>query len=100
MTAPALQTTRRCPYAPPEEQARIRDTDSGISQFTLPSGQVAWALTRHDHIRAMLTDPRFSSDRRNPNYPRFTRERPTSYFLRPSIILMDPPEHGPNSASP
>ncbi|MFI7027028.1 cytochrome P450 [Micromonospora sp. NPDC049900] len=95
MTAPALQTTRRCPHTPPDEHSRIRDTDSGISQVTLPSGQVAWTLSRLEHIRAMLTDPRFSSDRRNPNFPRFTREQPTQDLMRPSIIQMDPPEHGP-----
>jgi cytochrome P450 len=95
VTAPALQTTRRCPYAPPEEHIRIRDTDSGISQVTLPSGQVAWVLSRLEHIRFMLTDPRFSSDRRDPNFPRFTRERPAFDLLRRSIIQLDPPEHGP-----
>ncbi|MET1074785.1 MAG: cytochrome P450 [Umezawaea sp.] len=95
MTAPALQTTRRCPYSPPEEHTRIRDTGSGISQVTLPSGQVAWALGRLEHIRAMLTDPRFSSERRNPNFPRFTRERRYFGLMRPSMIQLDPPEHGP-----
>lgn len=95
MTAPALQTTRRCPYEPPEQHARIRDTDSGISRITLPSGQVAWALSRLDHIRAMLTDPRFSSDRQNPNFPRFTREPPATGILRRQMIQLDPPEHGP-----
>ncbi|WNV87415.1 cytochrome P450 [Umezawaea sp. Da 62-37] len=95
MTAPALQTARRCPYAPPEEQARIRDTGSGISQVTLPSGQVAWAVGRLEHIRTMLTDPRFSSDRREPNFPRFTRERRYFDLMRRSMIQLDPPEHGP-----
>ncbi|WP_413805497.1 cytochrome P450 [Streptomyces sp. OE57] len=94
MTAPALRTTRRCPYAPPEQHTRIRDTDSGISQVTLPSGQVAWALSRLEHIRAMLTDPRFSSDRRNPDFPQFTRER-RAFLPRRSLIHLDPPEHGP-----
>ncbi|GIE78633.1 cytochrome P450 [Actinoplanes philippinensis] len=95
MTAPALQTTRRCPYAPPDEHTRIRDSDSGISQVTLPSGQVAWAMGRLEHIRAMLTDPRFSSDRRHPNFPRFTREQPAFDLMRPSLIQLDPPDHGP-----
>lgn len=96
MTVPALQTTRRCPYAPPRQHTRIRQTDSGISQVTLPSGQVAWALSRLEHIRTMLTDPRFSSDRRNPNYPRFTREQgAVNLRRRSSIMEMDAPEHGP-----
>ncbi|MEU8662858.1 cytochrome P450 [Actinoplanes philippinensis] len=95
MTAPALQTTRRCPYAPPDEHTHIRDSESGISQVTLPSGQVAWAMGRLEHIRTMLTDPRFSSNRRHPNFPRFTREQPAFDLMRPSLIQLDPPEHGP-----
>ncbi|MCX4580436.1 hypothetical protein OHB41_46245 [Streptomyces sp. NBC_01571] len=42
----------------------------------------------------MLTDPRFSSDRRNPNFPHFSRER-RAFFPRRSLIHWDPPEHGP-----
>ncbi|AGL17491.1 cytochrome P450 [Actinoplanes sp. N902-109] len=95
MTAPALQTTRRCPYAPPQEHTRIRDTGAGISRVTLPSGQVAWVLSRLEHVRAMLTDARFSSDRRDPNFPRFTPELPSFDLMRRSMIQLDPPEHGP-----
>jgi cytochrome P450 len=94
MSAPELQTARRCPYAPPEQHTRIRDTGSGISKITLPSGQVAWAVGRLEHVRAMLADPRFSSDRRNPGFPRFTHERRVDYG-RQSMIHMDDPEHGP-----
>jgi cytochrome P450 len=43
----------------------------------------------------MLTDPRFSSDRRHPNFPLFIRERPDFGLMRRTLIRMDPPEHGP-----
>ncbi|HEX7308779.1 cytochrome P450 [Lentzea sp.] len=95
MTAPELQTTRRCPHVPPQEQTRIRDTGCGIARVTLPSGQVAWAVSRLEHVRSMLTDARFSSDRRHPGFPRFTRERPAFDLFRRSMIQLDPPEHGP-----
>ncbi|WAL64997.1 cytochrome P450 [Amycolatopsis cynarae] len=94
-TAPApLTITRSCPYAPPEQHVRLRE-EAPISQVALPNGQTAWALTKHEHIRTMLTDPRFSSDRRNPGFPLllFSDRRPTNF--RPSLIAMDPPEHGP-----
>lgn len=96
MAGPTLRTTRHCPYKPPEQHARIRDTGSGIAQVTLSSGRVTWALGRLEHIRAMLTDPRFSSDRRNPNHLRFTREQgAVSLVRRSSIMEMELPKHGP-----
>ncbi|KAA9151764.1 cytochrome P450 [Amycolatopsis acidicola] len=63
--------------------------------MTLPSGHEVWALTRHEDVRAMLTDPRFSSDRQNPGFPLLlTNQRRVTGF-KPSLISMDPPEHGP-----
>jgi cytochrome P450 len=66
-----------------------------ITRVTLPSGATAWALTRLEDVRAMLADPRFSSDRRNPNFPLLLNGRRPGNRLRPSLITMDPPEHGP-----
>jgi cytochrome P450 len=44
----------------------------------------------------MLVDPRFSSDRFNPGFPvLFRAARPQRTRLGPSLINMDPPEHGP-----
>ncbi|MFD2420322.1 cytochrome P450 [Amycolatopsis pigmentata] len=96
MTSPSLPVTRRCPYAPPEEHVAIRETE-GISRFTMPAGQEVWVLSRMADVRAMLTDQRFSSDRRHPNFP-FTgkaRGAPGSADgIRPTLIMMDPPQHG------
>ncbi|MFF0904974.1 UNVERIFIED_CONTAM: cytochrome P450 [Kocuria sp. CPCC 205316] len=87
----ALPLTRQCPDAPPPEHLRLRD-EAPISRVTLPSGMTVWALTRHEDIRAMLADPRFSSDRNHPGFPAFTHETiPVSL----SLLGMDPPEHGP-----
>ncbi|SFA73948.1 Cytochrome P450 [Amycolatopsis marina] len=95
VAATELPLTRSCPYAPPEEHRRRR-AEEPISRVTLPGGHEVWALTRHEDIRAMLTDPRFSSDRRNPNFPLIGGgdQRRIAKF-RPSLIGMDPPEHGP-----
>jgi cytochrome P450 len=61
----------------------------------LPTGQEAWALTRHADIRAMLTDPRFSADRTRPGFPSMVAEAPQPARRRAlSLIAMDPPEHG------
>jgi cytochrome P450 len=96
MTAPALQVARSCPYAPPAQHVEMRES-GGISRVRLPSGRQAWAVSRLDLIRAMLSDPRFSSDRDHPNYPNLTAQAgpPPSGGFRKMLIQLDPPEHGP-----
>jgi cytochrome P450 len=93
-TVSTLPITRSCPYAPPEEHVRLRE-EAAISRVTLPSGNEAWVLTRLQDTRAMLSDPRFSSDRSNPGFPLALFGRRQVMNFRPSLISMDPPEHGP-----
>ncbi|HET6707171.1 cytochrome P450 [Amycolatopsis sp.] len=86
---------RTCPFAPPPAYEKLREAGP-VHRVTLQSGQEAWALTRLEDVRQMLTDPRFSSDRFNPGFPILTKEgrqvqRPG---FKPSLINMDPPEHG------
>ncbi|EHR63575.1 cytochrome P450 [Saccharomonospora cyanea] len=89
-----LPITRSCPHAPPDEHRRLRQ-EAPISRATLPSGDTVWVLTRHADIRAMLADPRFSSDRGNPNSPRLVAGQRLDVAFRASLLDMDPPEHGP-----
>ncbi|MEV5411109.1 cytochrome P450 [Thermopolyspora sp. NPDC052614] len=90
-----LPIVRSCPYAPPEEHLRLRK-DAPISRVTLPSGMNAWAITRYEDVRTMLTDPRFSSNRLAPGFPWLVERAPQgNHPLRLSLISMDPPEHGP-----
>jgi cytochrome P450 len=94
-TTTTLPMERTCPFSPPPDYQRLRE-ESPISRVGLPSGQTAWALTRLEDIREMLTSPHFSSDRQNPGFPMMVARpvnRPDKPF-RPSLIAMDPPEHG------
>jgi cytochrome P450 len=50
---------------PPAEIARCRG-EAPVVQVRLPTGDLAWLVTRHDDIRAVLADPRLS-----PQYPGF-----------------------------
>ncbi|WP_431878671.1 cytochrome P450 [Amycolatopsis sacchari] len=93
-TASPLPITRTCPFAPREEHRRMQEEEP-ISRVTLPDGREGWALTRHQDIRTMLTDPRFSSDRRNPGFPLLVERQQQPPLFRASLIGMDPPEHGP-----
>ncbi|AVT34271.1 cytochrome P450 [Plantactinospora sp. BC1] len=94
MTAsPVLPLKRSCPYAPPAEHLRLQQQEP-VARVTLPDGSTAWALSRLEDIRTMLTDPRFSSDRQRDGYPLQPPGRPRAADERPVLIGLDPPEHG------
>jgi cytochrome P450 len=89
-----LPITRTCPYAPPAEHRRLRE-ETPLAKVMLPSGSTVWAATRHEDIRTILSDPRFSSNRRNPSFPSLSKDRPPSSALKPMLLELDQPEHGP-----
>ncbi|WP_432827041.1 cytochrome P450 [Dactylosporangium sp. CA-092794] len=94
MMASPLPVQRTCPFAPPAEHVRLSQEEP-VARVELPSGSTAWALTRLDDVRAMLSDPRFSSDRWHPGFPLLFAGRPRPNGVGRSLIAMDPPEHGP-----
>src|SRR4051812_20743798 len=88
---------RECPFSPPKEYREIREQDP-IAKVHLPGGKWAWAVTRHEDVRAMLSNPRFSSDRADPNFPVMVlggRLQPDGEKTEKSLISLDAPEHGP-----
>jgi len=89
-----LPVTRTCPYAPPAEHRRLR-AETPIAKVTLPTGATTWVATRHEDIRTILSDPRFSANRRHPGFPRLSQEPPPDTALKPTLVELDPPEHGP-----
>ncbi|UQA58522.1 cytochrome P450 [Polyangium aurulentum] len=89
---PTLPIIRTCPYAPPAEHRRLRE-ESPLAKVKLPTGATAWVATRHEDIRTILSDPRFSSSRRHPGFPRLREEPPPDNTLKPMLIELDQPEH-------
>lgn len=83
---------RACPF-----HDDVSMTEPGpMTRVTLRSGQEVWAASRHADVRAVLTDPALSSNRADPNFPvpagrRLTRQPK----FKPTLIMLDPPEHGP-----
>ncbi|MBM4821468.1 MULTISPECIES: cytochrome P450 [Streptomyces] len=57
--SPTYPFEQKCPFAPPDELVRRRD-EAPVSQIRLANGATAWLVTRHDDVRTVLTDPRFS----------------------------------------
>lgn len=92
--APELPVTRACPHAPHAEHIRMQ-AEKPISRVTLPSGIEAWAVTRHEDVRAILGDPRFSPNRSRPNFPTLFKTQNLNNRFKPSLLGMDAPEHGP-----
>lgn len=89
-----LSVTRTCPFAPPPAHRQLRE-ESPLAKVRLPSGVTAWAVTRHQDIRTVLSDPRFSPNRHDPRFPHLSEQPPPPSDLKPSMLDMDPAEHVP-----
>ncbi|AGL16637.1 cytochrome P450 [Actinoplanes sp. N902-109] len=77
------------PLLPPAEYRELRTTEP-VSRITLPTGDPAWLLVRHEDVRAVLADARFSREAITaPGAPRIL---PIAQGSK-SIFVMDPPEH-------
>jgi cytochrome P450 len=96
--APLYPMTRAsgCPFDPPPDLKELQE-EGPLAKVSLPDGTTAWLVTRYADQRALLADPRLSSDASRPGYPSGVprpvdasgeRRRPTISF-----ILMDDPEH-------
>lgn len=75
---------------PSAEYARLRENQP-VVRVTLPSGDSAWLVTRHQDVRQVFSDTRFS---------RAAASRPGAPRLMPgvegdpeSIVSKDPPDH-------
>ncbi|MEV8636016.1 cytochrome P450 [Streptosporangium sp. NPDC051023] len=89
---PSYPMRRTCPFAPAPGYRKLREHPE-ISQVRMPTGLPAWAVTRYGDVRSMLSDPRFSSNMRDPGFPLLAEHmRPTDAFDT-SLIGMDAPEH-------
>jgi cytochrome P450 len=86
---PAFPFRTADPLEAPAEFAKLRATDP-VSQITLPSGDLAWLITRYEDVRRVLADPRFSREATTaPSAPRLL---PIARGSK-SLFVMDPPTH-------
>ncbi|MFF5211464.1 cytochrome P450 [Streptosporangium sp. NPDC000396] len=87
-----LPTKRTCPFDPPDALAEFRDTRP-VSRAVLPAdGSEVWLVTRHELVRRMLADPRWSSSVEggsDPEHPLRAQEPEPGMFIQ-----MDAPDHG------
>ncbi len=89
---PDFPLPRTCPYHPPTGYQELRGTQGPLARVRLYDGRVVWTVVGHAEARALLTDPRLSSDWSNPLFP-VTSPRRRSIQKQALLIGMDAPEH-------
>ncbi|MFJ4191878.1 cytochrome P450 [Kitasatospora sp. NPDC089509] len=89
----AFPATRgSCPFAPAPAYEYARD-HAPITRVTLADGSRPWIITRHEDVREVLADHRFSADVRRPGFPFPNPGRAFLLSGDPGFVRMDDPEH-------
>lgn len=65
---------RPAPGLPPAEHLALLASRS-IARRRMPNGRDAWILATAEHVRAMLSDARFSANRADPRFPSLLRNQ-------------------------
>ncbi|MGW7353387.1 cytochrome P450 [Streptomyces sp. Z26] len=97
--APVVPSKRTCPFDPAEEYARLREEEpiSPITFKIAPNDPNGWLVTRHDYVRQILSDNRFSHRNELCAHliePPFPIEKYEPEPSAPgSFVRMDKPEH-------
>ncbi|SEE32506.1 Cytochrome P450 [Amycolatopsis lurida] len=85
---------RTCPFAPPPVYEKILEEER-VSRVRLPEGGQAWLVSRHEDVRTVLNDRRFSADRQHPDFPQRVKggaaRRPDD---ERTMVTMGAPDHG------
>jgi cytochrome P450 len=81
-----------CPFDPPPAYDRAREQDP-VAKVKLFDGSTAWMLTRHQDVRTVLQDHRFSADGGKPGFPFLSPGRRVIATVNTTFIRMDDPEH-------
>jgi cytochrome P450 len=82
----------RCPFDPPPELRRLQQEEP-VSRVEIWDGSTPWLFTRHNDVRAMLTDPRSSANTDIDGYPHFSAGALARRRVAKSFLNMDDPEH-------
>jgi cytochrome P450 len=89
---PAYPMRRQCPFDPPRELAEIQAGER-VRRIRLWDGSTPWLVTGYEEVRAMLSDPRISSNSDLPGFPHFSAGSEARRQTSKTFINMDGPEH-------
>ncbi|WHX21287.1 cytochrome P450 [Streptomyces malaysiensis subsp. malaysiensis] len=81
-----------CPFDPPPA-TRALHTERPVTRVRLWDGSAPWLVTRYADQRALLGDPRVSSEATLPGFPHASAGFRENAGRRRSFITMDDPEH-------
>ncbi|WP_181795553.1 cytochrome P450 [Streptomyces sp. WELS2] len=88
----AFPQDRTCPYHPPTGYDPLRD-GRPLSRVTLYDGREVWLVTAQATARALLADPRLSTDRRRDGFPVPTPRFEAGRYRKVALLGLDDPEH-------
>ena len=94
-TTQATFPPKRCPFGGQAEYERLREQGT-ISKVPTADGGTPWCATNRNDVKAILVDPRFSSNRRDPKFPSLIADPEARRHFRsqpPMMITMDGAEH-------
>ncbi|MFI6345295.1 cytochrome P450 [Streptomyces sp. NPDC050560] len=79
---------------PPPEYTSYRERE-GLVWSTMPTGARVWLVTRYEEVRAVLTNPKISSNPAHPGFPSTGRTGgvPSQDQIPGWFVALDPPEH-------
>ncbi len=81
-----------CPFDPAPELRRWQ-AEEPVRKVRLWNGTTAWVFTRYDDQRALLADPRISSDAHQPGFP---HSLPSTKAIKQEgriLVSLDNPDH-------
>ncbi|KOU61777.1 cytochrome P450 [Streptomyces sp. MMG1533] len=88
----AFPQSRTCPYRPPTAYDPLR-TARPLTRITLFDGRPAWLVSGHAAARALLADPRLSTDRTRPGFPAPSARFAAARNRKTALLGVDDPEH-------
>ncbi|MFD3501305.1 cytochrome P450 [Streptomyces sp. NPDC058678] len=88
----AFPQSRTCPYHPPTAYDPLR-TARPLTRITLFDGRPAWLVSGHAAARALLADPRLSTDRTRPEFPALSARFAAVRDRKTALLGVDDPEH-------
>jgi cytochrome P450 len=89
---PAFPFPRADPLDPAPSVIAVQDGER-VTRVRLWNGSTPWLVTGYDEARAILSDPRVSSDTDKPGYPHVSEGQVRRRQVAKSFLNMDNPRH-------
>ncbi|MGK4580173.1 cytochrome P450 [Kitasatospora sp. HPMI-4] len=91
---PAFPMPRSCPFSPPAEYARLRESEPVSRAVLKVNGKPTWLVSTYEHMKRILGDSRVSANLKLPGYPLQVPVPEEMLQAVPLTFLsMDQPEH-------